>query len=39
MFRQAFHELIIATRGRGLVEFTREVEAVDWRKTNSRTAC
>ena len=26
MFRQAFHELVIATRGRGLVEFTDEVE-------------
>ena len=26
MFRQAFHELLIATRGRGLVEFTDEVE-------------
>jgi secondary thiamine-phosphate synthase enzyme len=24
--RQAFHELIIATRGRGLTDFTREVE-------------
>ena len=23
---QAFHELVIATRGRGLQEFTREVE-------------
>ncbi|HEY5345400.1 MAG TPA: secondary thiamine-phosphate synthase enzyme YjbQ [Verrucomicrobiae bacterium] len=26
MFRQAFHELVIATRGRGLVEFTGAVE-------------
>ena len=26
MLRQDFHELIIATRGRGLQEFTREVE-------------
>jgi secondary thiamine-phosphate synthase enzyme len=26
MFRQHFHELIISTRGRGLYEFTREVE-------------
>jgi secondary thiamine-phosphate synthase enzyme len=26
MFRQSFHELAIATRGRGLYEFTREVE-------------
>ena len=26
MFRQSFHELTIATRGRGLYEFTREVE-------------
>ena len=25
--RQAFHELIIPTRGRGLYEFTRDVEA------------
>lgn len=25
--RQAFHELALATRGRGLVEFTREVQA------------
>jgi secondary thiamine-phosphate synthase enzyme len=24
--RQSFHELTIATRGRGLIEFTREVE-------------
>ena len=24
--RQEFHELVIATRGRGLYEFTREVE-------------
>jgi secondary thiamine-phosphate synthase enzyme len=24
--RQSFHELVIATRGRGLYEFTREVE-------------
>jgi secondary thiamine-phosphate synthase enzyme len=27
MLRQAFHELTIATRGRGLYEFTTEVEA------------
>jgi secondary thiamine-phosphate synthase enzyme len=27
MFNQAFHELTIPTRGRGLYEFTREVEA------------
>jgi secondary thiamine-phosphate synthase enzyme len=27
MLRQAFHELTLATRGRGLYEFTREVEA------------
>jgi secondary thiamine-phosphate synthase enzyme len=26
MFRQSFHEVTIATRGRGLYEFTREVE-------------
>jgi secondary thiamine-phosphate synthase enzyme len=26
MFRQSFHELVIATRGRGLYEFTGEVE-------------
>ncbi len=26
MFRQSFHELAIATRGRGLYEFTRDVE-------------
>jgi secondary thiamine-phosphate synthase enzyme len=26
MFRQSFHELAISTRGRGLYEFTREVE-------------
>jgi len=26
MLRQAFHELTLATRGRGLCEFTREVE-------------
>ena len=26
MFRQNFHELTISTRGRGLYEFTREVE-------------
>ncbi|HAO79059.1 MAG TPA: hypothetical protein DCQ92_08805, partial [Verrucomicrobia subdivision 3 bacterium] len=25
MLRQSFHEIIIATRGRGLVEFTEEV--------------
>jgi secondary thiamine-phosphate synthase enzyme len=24
--RQSFHEIIIATRGRGLIEFTRDVE-------------
>jgi secondary thiamine-phosphate synthase enzyme len=28
MFRQAFHELTIATHGRGLTDFTVEVE--DW---------
>jgi len=27
MFRQAFHELTVATRGRGLYEFTRDVES------------
>ena len=38
MLRQAFHELTIPTRGRGLYEFTREVEK--WvPKTGSRTAC
>ena len=26
MFRQSFHELVIATRGRGLYEFTRDAE-------------
>lgn len=26
MFRQAFHELALATRGRGFYDFTREVE-------------
>ncbi len=26
MFRQLFHELTLATRGRGLYDFTREVE-------------
>jgi secondary thiamine-phosphate synthase enzyme len=26
MLRQSFHELVIATRGRGLLEFTAEVE-------------
>ena len=26
MLRQSFHEIVIATRGRGLREFTREVE-------------
>ena len=26
MFRQSFHELSIATRGRGLYQFTRDVE-------------
>lgn len=32
MMRQVFHELIIATRGRGLVEFTDQVEK--WAATN-----
>ena len=32
MLRQAFHELTIATRGRGLCEFTREVE--QWMEQN-----
>ena len=32
MFRQAFHELTIATRGRGLYEFTRDVE--EWVEQN-----
>jgi secondary thiamine-phosphate synthase enzyme len=27
MYRQAFHELTLATRGRGLYDFTRKVEA------------
>ena len=27
MLRQAFHELTLSTRGRGLCEFTREVES------------
>jgi secondary thiamine-phosphate synthase enzyme len=27
MLRQSFHELILATRGRGLYEFTREIES------------
>ena len=27
MLRQAFHELTLATRGRGLYEFTEEVQA------------
>ena len=27
MLRQAFHELTLATRGRGLYDFTRQVEA------------
>ena len=26
--RQAFHEIVIATRGRGLIEFTPEVEKI-----------
>ena len=26
--RQAFHEIVIATRGRGLIEFTPEVERI-----------
>jgi secondary thiamine-phosphate synthase enzyme len=26
--RQAFHEIVIATRGRGLIEFTPEIEKV-----------
>jgi len=26
MFRQSFHELVLATRGRGLIEFTDAVE-------------
>jgi thiamine phosphate synthase YjbQ (UPF0047 family) len=26
MFRQSFHELVIPTRGRGLIEFTGAVE-------------
>jgi secondary thiamine-phosphate synthase enzyme len=26
MFRQEFHELVIPTRGRGLYDFTREIE-------------
>jgi secondary thiamine-phosphate synthase enzyme len=32
MLRQALHELVIATRGRGLHEFTREVER--WAEQN-----
>ncbi len=32
MLRQALHELVIATRGRGLHEFTREVE--QWAERN-----
>jgi secondary thiamine-phosphate synthase enzyme len=32
MFRQAFHELAISTRGRGLYEFTRE--AAKWIEQN-----
>jgi secondary thiamine-phosphate synthase enzyme len=32
MLRQALHELVIATRGRGLHEFTREVER--WAERN-----
>jgi secondary thiamine-phosphate synthase enzyme len=32
MLRQAFHELILSPRGRGLHEFTREVEA--WLEQN-----
>lgn len=35
MLRQAHHELTIATRGRGLYEFTREVEA--WVSKNGFT--
>ncbi len=33
MFRQAFHELVLSTRGRGLYEFTRDVE--DWIAQNA----
>jgi secondary thiamine-phosphate synthase enzyme len=33
MLRQAFHELTVATRGRGLYEFTDEV--VEWARENS----
>ncbi len=33
MLRQSFHELTIATRGRGLYEFTREVE--NWLAQNN----
>jgi len=36
MLRQSFHELTIATRGRGLYEFTSEVEA--WLAQNKFTA-
>ena len=36
MLRQSFHELTIATRGRGLYEFTSEVEA--WLAQNNFTA-
>jgi secondary thiamine-phosphate synthase enzyme len=32
MLHQSFHELVIATRGRGLHEFTREVE--QWMEQN-----
>ena len=32
MLRQSFHDLAVATRGRGLYEFTREVEK--WIKDN-----
>src|SRR5215469_14533101 len=32
MFRQSFHEVAIATRGRGLYEFTDEVQA--WIRQN-----
>ena len=32
MLRQSFHELVVATRGRGFYEFTREVE--NWIEQN-----
>jgi secondary thiamine-phosphate synthase enzyme len=32
MFRQSFHELTVATRGRGLYDFTRAIE--QWRAEN-----